>query len=141
MNLIKRKNPWFPVLADDFLSDDWNLNVPSFTTSFPAVNIKESDTQFSIELAIPGKKKDDFAIEVDQGLLSIAAEEKKDKTTEDGKFTRREFNYNAFRRAFSLPKSVENTKIDAAYKDGVLTVTLPKKKEAQPQPKKLIAIR
>ncbi len=141
MNLIKRHNPWFPSLADDFFKNDWNSNVPSFSTTIPAVNIKEADTHFEIALAVPGKKKDDFEIDVEDNLLSIASQEKEEKTSEDGKFTRREFSYNSFRRSFTIPESVDVTKIDAQYSSGVLTVSLPKRAEAQPQPKKLIKIR
>ena len=141
MNLIKRQNPWFPALTDDFFKNDWNVNVPSFSTSIPAVNIKEADTHFQIELAVPGKKKADFDIEIEDNLLSIASQETEDKKTEDGKFTRREFSYNSFRRSFTIPESVDVTKIDATYSSGVLSISLPKREEALPQPKKVIKIK
>ena len=123
MNLIKRHNPWFPSLTDEFFKSDWNSNVHSFSTTIPAVNIKEADTHFEIELAVPGKKKDDFKIEVEDNLLSIASQEKEDKTSKEGKFTRREFSYNSFRRSFTIPESVDVSKIDANYDSGVLTVS------------------
>jgi HSP20 family protein len=105
------------------------------------VNIKELDSQFEIELAVPGMKKDDFEIEVEDGVLSISSTQEEEQVNEKGKFTRREFSYSSFRRSFTLPDSVNPTKIDATYKEGVLLVLLPKHKEAQPQPKKLIKIR
>ena len=142
MNLIRKQTPFFHSLIDDFIGSDWNLKVPSFSSTMPAVNIKELDSQFEIELAVPGKKKDDFEIEVENGILSISSsQEEEQQVNEKGKFTRREFSYTSFRRSFTLPDSVDPTKIDARYADGVLQVLLPKHKEAQPQPKKLIKIR
>ena len=142
MNLIRKQTPFFPSLIDDFIGSDWNLKVPSFSSTMPAVNIKELDSQFEIELAVPGKKKDDFEIEVENGILSISSsQEEEQQVNEKGKFTRREFSYTSFRRSFTLPDSVDPTKIDARYADGVIQVLLPKHKEAQPQPKKLIKIR
>jgi HSP20 family protein len=141
MNLIRKQTPFFPSLIDDFINNDWNVKVPSLSTTMPAVNIKELDSQFEIELAVPGKRKDDFEIEVENGILSISSTEEEKQLNENGKFTRREFSYTSFRRSFTLPDSVDPTKIDASYKQGVLQVLLPKHKEAQPQPKKLIKIR
>lgn len=141
MNLIRKQPPFFPSLIDDFINTDWNLKVPSFSSTVPAVNIKELDSQFEIELAVPGMNKDDFEIEVEDGVLSISSTQEEEQVNEKGKFTRREFSYSSFRRSFTLPDSVDSTKIDATYKEGVLLVLLPKHKEAQPQPKKLIKIR
>jgi HSP20 family protein len=141
MNLIRKQPPFFPLLIDDFINTDWNLKVPTFSGTVPAVNVKELDSQFEIELAVPGMKKDDFEIEVEDGVLSISSTQEEEQVNEKGKFTRREFSYSTFRRSFTLPDSVNPTKIDATYKEGVLLVLLPKHKEAQPQPKKLIKIR
>lgn len=141
MNLIRKQPPFFPSLIDDFINTDWNLKVPSFSSTVPAVNIKELDSQFEIELAVPGMKKDDFEIELEDGVLSFSSTQEEEQVNEKGKFTRREFSYSSFRRSFTLPDSVNPTKIDATYKEGVLLVLLPKHKEAQPQPKKLIKIR
>jgi HSP20 family protein len=141
MNLIRKQPPFFPSLIDDFIKNDWNLKVPSSSVTLPAVNIKELNSQFEIELAAPGMKKDDFEIEVEDGVLSISSTQEEEQVNEKGKFTRREFSYSSFRRSFSLPDSVDPTNIDATYKEGVLLVLLPKHKEAQPQPRKLIKIR
>ena len=141
MNLIRKQTPFFPSLIDDFINTDWNLKAPTFSGTVPSVNIKEFDSQFEIELAVPGMKKDDFEIEVEDGVLSISSTQEEEQFNEKGKYTRREFSYSSFRRSFTLPDSVNPTKIDATYKEGVLLVFLPKQKEAQPQPKKLIKIR
>ena len=140
MNLIRKQTPFFPSLIDDFIYNDWNIKSPSHSSTMPAVNIKELDSQFEIELAVPGIQKEDFAIEVEEGILSISSTQEEEQVNEKGKFTRREFSYTSFRRSFTLPDSVDPTKIDARYADGVLQVLLPKHKEAQPQPKKLIKI-
>lgn len=141
MNLISKQTPFFQSLIDDLINNDWNVKVPSLSFRVPAVNIKELDSQFEIELAVPGKEKDDFEIDLEDGILSISSSQEDKKLDEKEKFTRREFSYNSFRRSFSIPDSVEHAKIDANYKGGVLKVLLPKHKEALPQPKKLIKIR
>ncbi len=140
MNLIRKQAPFFPSLIDDFINQDWNLKTPGSTT-LPAVNIKDLEAQFEIELAVPGMKKSDFEIEVEDGLLSISSSLEEEQVTEKGKFTRREFSYNSFKRTFTIPESVDPSNIEAQYSDGVLQLRLPKRKEALPQPKKLIKIR
>lgn len=140
MNLIRKQAPFFPSLIDDFINQDWNSKTPSSTT-LPAVNIKDLEPQFEIELAVPGMKKSDFEIEVEDGLLSISSSLEEEQVTEKGKFTRREFSYNSFKRTFTIPDSVDPSNIEAQYSDGVLQLRLPKRKEALPQPKKLIKIR
>lgn len=140
MNLIRKQAPFFPSLIDDFINQDWNLKTPS-SIALPAVNIKDLEAQFEIELAVPGMKKSDFEIEVEDGLLSISSSLEEEQVTEKGKFTRREFSYNSFKRTFTIPESVDPSNIEAQYSDGVLQLRLPKRKEALPQPKKLIKIR
>ncbi len=140
MNLIRKQTPFFPSLIDDFINHDWNLKAPSSST-LPAVNIKDLETQFEISLAAPGMKKSDFEIEIEDGLLSISSSSEEEQLSENGKFTRREFSYQSFKRTFTIPDSVEPTNIEAQYSDGVLQLHLPKRKEALPQPKKRIKIR
>jgi HSP20 family protein len=129
MNLIRKQAPFFPSLIDDFINQDWNLKTPSSTT-LPAVNIKDLEAQFEIELAVPGMKKSDFEIEVEDGLLSISSSLEEEQVTEKGKFTRREFSYNSFKRTFTIPESVDPSNIEAQYSEGVLQLRLPKRKEA-----------
>ena len=146
MNLIKR-NPenWLPSVLDDMFKNDWlggTTNVNQVGTSIPAVNIQENDDNFLVEVAAPGKSKEAFKIELDNDVLTISAEEKKENenTSENGKYTRKEFSYSTFKRAFSLPDSVDSEKIQAAYKNGVLEITLPKREEAKVQAKRMIDI-
>ena len=142
MNLIKRNTVPFPSLIDELLKPDWLGGIQNFSTNVPAVNIKETDTSFGIELAAPGKKKEDFNVEIDHNVLTISSEEKSESSEKDaqGKYTRKEFSYNSFRRSFTLPETVNLDKINASYQEGVLHLTLPKKEEALPKPKRLIEI-
>jgi HSP20 family protein len=138
MNLVRRQNPVFTSLIDDlFINQDWN----QINTAVPAANIIEADDHFNIELAAPGKRKNDFTIELDEGVLTISSETETKFTEKDGSFTRKEFGYSSFKRSFNIPETVSADKISASYKEGILTVSLPKKAEALPQPKKLISIK
>ena len=138
MNLIKRQNPMFTSLIDDlFHNQDWN----HISTNIPATNIVEADDHFDIQLAVPGKKKSDFTIELEESILTISSETETKYTEKEGTFTRKEFGCNSFKRSFSIPETVSADKISASYKDGILMVSLPKKTEALPQPKKLISIK
>lgn len=140
MNLIKRNAVPFPSIIDELLKPDWLGGMQSFNANVPAVNIKETDTSFGIELAAPGKKKEDFNIEIDHNVLTISSEEKTETEETQGKYTRKEFSYASFRRAFTLPETVNTEHINASYENGVLHVALPKREEALPKPKRLIEI-
>ena len=143
MELMTRtKNQWLPSLLEDIFDD--KLTESGFNTakSLPAVNIEEQEDKYVLELAAPGKSKKDFNIELDNDLLTISSEIKEEHKSEDKNrnFTRREFSYESFRRSFTLPDSVDTTKVKANYKNGVLLVDLPKREEAKKQPKRLIDI-
>ncbi len=140
MSLIRRNTGLFPGLWNDVLAPDWFGGVDQFNHTMPAVNIREGETDFTLELAVPGQKREDFNVEVDNDVLTISMESKEDKAEKEGEYTRREFRYSAFRRAFTLPETVNQEDIRADYKDGILRFTLPKKEEALPKPKRLIEI-
>ena len=141
MNLIRKQNPFFPSLVDELFNQDRRVRTSSISSTTPAVNLIEQDTQFLIELAAPGNKKEDFEIEIEDGILSISSSpNKEDNTSEKETFTRHEFSYNSFRRSFTIPESVDNSSIEASYSEGVLLIKLLKLEEALPQPKKLIKI-
>ena len=139
MNLISNRTKLFPSILDDLIDPDWNYGRQTF--SVPAVNIKELDTHFEIELAIPGKNKNDFEIEIEDGLLSISSSFNKEQKEDNSKLTRIEFDYNSFKRTFSIPESVDSSKIEATYKGGILKISLSKRDEALPEPKKLIKVK
>ncbi|MBQ4819059.1 Hsp20/alpha crystallin family protein [Aquimarina sp. MMG016] len=143
MSLVKRTDR-LPFLLDDFFNADWlggTSNISKIGFNTPAVNVKESDNDFAIELAAPGLTKEDFNIELDNDVLIISSETKSEKETkQDGKYTRKEFGYSIFKRRFNLPDTVNGADIAASYENGVLVLTLPKKEEAKVQPKRLIEI-
>lgn len=140
MSLLKRNNLFFPSLMNDVFRPDWFGGMENMNSNVPAVNIKENEKDFELELAIPGFKKDDFNIEVDKNILTISSEAKSENETKDDNYTRREFSYTSFRRAFTLPETIDEDKINANYADGILKLTLPKREEALPKPKRMIEI-
>ena len=146
MTLLKRNNQYLPSFWDNFFSRDlmdWgNSNFSSTDTTLPAVNVKENDEAFEIEVAAPGMTKNDFRISMENNLLTISSEKKEERKEEEkGRFTRREFSYQSFQRSFTVPESlVEGDKIAAKYCDGILCITLPKKEEVKPKPAREISI-
>lgn len=140
--MTKTKNGWLPSLLEDIFDERLAENGLNTMKSLPAVNIEEQEDKYVLELAAPGKSKKDFNIELDNDLLTISSEIKEEHKSEDKdrNFTRREFSYESFRRSFTLPDSVDTSKVKANYKNGVLLVDLAKREEAKKQPKRLIDI-
>ncbi|RZT91744.1 heat shock protein Hsp20 [Ancylomarina subtilis] len=147
MTLVKRNSDnLFPSLFDNFFSRDWmdwnNSNYSSTNTTLPAVNVREDDHEFTIEVAAPGMKKSDFNINLDNNQLTISSEIKSENETKDGKYSRKEFSYQSFRRSFRLPVDlIDGDKIEAKYDEGILCIHLPKKEEAKPKPSRMISIK
>lgn len=141
MNIVKRNSAnGFPIVMDQLFKDILG-GTQYVQKAVPQVNIKENEQSFELELVAPGQKKEDFNIEIENDLLTISTEAKTEKIEqEEGKFTRREFRIFSFKRAFTLPETVKADEINAAYKDGILTLTLPKKEEALPKAKRMIEI-
>lgn len=149
MTLLKRNGNLLnqlPVLFDDFINRDtfnWGLsNFSNSNTTIPAVNIKETNESYQVEVAAPGMLKSDFKVELEGNLLTISSEKRDEKEEVEGeKYTRREFSYQAFHRSFTLPKEVVDVdKIQAKYKDGMLQLLIPKKEEAKQKAPRLIQI-
>lgn len=141
MSLVKRTEK-LPFIFEDLLHTDWFggiTSLPKINTAV-ATNILENDTAFTIELAAPGLKKEDFKIELDKDTLVISVDKNNDPKSEKTKYTRREYNFEKFTRAFKLPKTVETSEISAAYQNGVLSIGLPKKAEEKDPEKRMIAI-
>ena len=133
MTLIKHnRRTQIPSIFDDrFMRDlfhnDWN---PTTSKTVPAVNIQESNEAFLLAFAVPGMKKEDFKIELNNDQLIISAEVESHKE-ETAKFTRKEFNFTSFERRFTLPDSANVHEIGAKYENGVLNITVPKTEEAK----------
>ncbi|WP_299706637.1 Hsp20/alpha crystallin family protein [uncultured Pontibacter sp.] len=98
--------------------------------NMPATNIRESEKEYTIELAAPGMAKDDFSIDVDEGMLTISSQKEEEVNKEEENFTRREYNYSSFSRSFRLPEGVSPDEIKARYEEGVLKIAVPKREEA-----------
>jgi len=109
-------------------------------TRLPAVNVKQNHKEYTVELAAPGLKKDDFKIDVDNNVLTIQAEKEENKEEKDENYTRKEYNYNSFSRLFQLPENVKSDKIQANYENGVLKLALPFKEELKKIAKKEIKV-
>ena len=142
MNLVKRNNSnnAFPSVMDELFKDLMG-GTQYVNKTMPPVNIRETEQSFVLQLMVPGLKKEDFAIEIDNGLLTITSEVKAQEAgEEEGKYTRKEFSFKSFKRSFTLPEIINETGINAGYDSGILTITLPKKEEALPKAKRLVAI-
>jgi len=148
MSIIKRNGNGFfmPELFDDFLSRnlfDWNnTNFSNSGTTLPAVNIRETNENFEVEMAAPGMNKQDFNILLEGNTLTITSEKSDEQEEKDGeKFSRREFRYQSFQRRFTLPKDVVDVEqINAKYENGILKLSIPKKEEAKQKPPRMINI-
>ena len=141
MSLVRRNSSLFPSFLDDMARPDWFGGLERLGDTVPAVNIKEQDKSFSVELAVPGMKKEDFKIELDKDVLTVSAEISSESESEDeALYSRREFKYASFKRVFTLPKAIDKDQINASYTDGVLNLTLPKLEAAIPAPKRLVEI-
>lgn len=132
--------PVFPSFIDKFFEGNL-MDMVGQTSTLPAINILDNAEEYVIEVAAPGMSKDDFNITYDNGELTITSERKGENTEENERYTRREFNYQAFRRSFNFSeKLVEGDKVEACYKEGILSIKLPKREEMKPKPAREIAI-
>src|SRR5450759_3925541 len=121
-------------------NDDFFPVLSNRTTSMPAVNIREDEKNYVLDLAIPGIDKKDLNIEMNEDVLTISSEIKNEsEETSDG-YTRKQFSYATFCRSFYIPENVNREKIDANYKDGILSVSLPKQEEEKNKLSKKIEI-
>jgi HSP20 family protein len=138
--------PSFPSFFNRFFEGDmmdWNRsNFADTNTTLPAVNIRENNDEFIIDVAAPGMKKEQFHIDFENGRLTISSEKKEEKK-EDSKdnYTRREFSYMSFQRSFTIPENmVDGEKIKATYNEGILHISLPKREEIKPKPARQIKV-
>lgn len=142
-NLVKRNLFWPSTSSvDEFLNENFfNLaGMAGKTGNLPRVNITETDDDFKVEMAAPGMRKEDFHVELDNDNLVIWTERSSSEENTESNYHRREFSYEAFRRSFYLPNTVEAEKINARYENGLLLLVIPKKEEARKKPAKKIKI-
>jgi len=146
MSLIKWKSddlfPSIDSVWDNFFNKDFFSKGLDLGTKLPAVNTKETDDSFQVEVAVPGMKKEDFKIDLDNNILTISSEKKEEKEEKDGeKVTRREFSYSSFQRSFQLPDNVKEDEISAEYTDGLLKLSIPKTEPKKVENKKQIEVK
>ncbi|ASB49564.1 Hsp20/alpha crystallin family protein [Alkalitalea saponilacus] len=146
MTIVRRFNNQMPDISnifDDFFGGDFfNSPASSGRRSVPSVNVRETQDEYEIEVAAPGLNKDDFKVEVNNNVLTISCERDENKEESERGYTRREFCYTGFRRSFAIPRNeVDESKIDAAYKDGILRIKLHKREEVKPKPARMIEIK
>jgi HSP20 family protein len=145
MSLIKKTDR--PSLMNGSLLSDFFDNDRFFDAdwlrkqSVPAVNVKETEKTFEIEVAAPGLTKKDFHIAVDNGMLTISSEKQEEKEEKDNNYTRKEFSYSSFSRSFTLPENVNEEDVKAYYEDGILKLHVAKKIIGTAKPKKAIEVR
>ncbi len=123
------KSGYKPLTLQDFFNEDFFPSFTRTTSNLPAVNIREDEKAFYLELAVPGMDKKDLHLEIKDDVLTISSEHKEEKQEEQDGYKRKEFSYSSFCRSFYLPEDVNNEKIGATYKDGILTVEIPKLEE------------
>ena len=105
----------------------------TISTWMPAVDIAEHDDEYLVKVELPGVNKDEVKLTLENNILTIRGEKKQEKETKRENYHRVERSYGSFQRSFTLPAAVKSDKIDASYKDGILTVSLPKAEEAKPK--------
>ena len=139
MTIIKHNPKVINSLFDEFFNNfpaAWGRDVQSEFTSVP-VNIHETTDAFNLELNAPGRNKEDFQLNVENGTLTISFEKKEEKEQNDFKTVRREFSYQSFKRSFSLDDKVNADAIQAKYENGILKVLIPKKEDVKIAPKQI----
>ena len=137
---LMRTNGWLPTVFENFFNNDF---MPRVNTTAPAVNVKEDESAYTMELAAPGIKKESCRVSInDDGNLCIAIENKMEHKDEDKKhhYLRREFSYSNYEQNYTLPEDVDKEGIAAKVENGILTVTLPKVKKEEKKEVKAIEI-
>tara|TARA_R110001583_G_C5537551_1_gene399136 strand:+ start:468 stop:908 length:441 start_codon:yes stop_codon:yes gene_type:complete len=145
MSLVKfRRRPWENLLDSnlmDFTPNSlFNDRMWLKTMDQPALNIKEKDNLFEIELAAPGYSKKDFKVTIDDGCLNVSAKKSQSKDEKEDDYTRHEFSYESFERSLELPESISDDKVKANYENGILKFSLAKKEVAKKHKPKVIEI-
>jgi HSP20 family protein len=135
------RNSWIPTVFNDFMDTDF---MPRANSTAPAVNVKEDENAYTLEMAAPGLKKEYCRVSVNEdGNLCVAIENKMEHKEEDKKqhYLRREFSYSNFEQSYTLPDDVKKEEISAKVENGILTVTMPKEtKEEQKKATRAIEI-
>lgn len=139
MTLVKHNTAPFNSLFDELLNSfpaTWGRDANQAYAIVP-VNIHETNEGYHLELNAPGRNKEDFKVNIENGLLTISYEKKEMQEQKDYKTIRREFSFRSFKRSFSIDEKINADGIQARYENGVLKVYLPKKEEVKVTPKEI----
>lgn len=129
-----------PFYMPNIFDDDFFPVLSNRTSSMPAVNIREDEKNYVLDLAIPGIEKKDLKIDMNDDVLTISSETKSESEDSGNGYKRKEFSYSSFCRSFYIPDNVNRDNIAASYRDGILSVSLPKEKEEKTKITKKIDI-
>ncbi len=148
MSIIRYRFPelstWTPSRRQPSLRDElsrlFDLSLPGFTGDAnpfsgwaPALDVYQDKDNVLVRAELPGLKKEEIELSLHEGVLTLSGERKREEESQKGTSTRSERFFGKFERSVELPGTVDSTKVTAAYKDGILTVTLPKAEEAKPK--------
>lgn len=132
---VLNSNYWFPTVFDEFFNNEW---MPKAKATAPAVNVKEDAKAYTMEIAVPGVKKEYCRVNINaDGNLEVAIENKlghkEEEKSEDKKehYLRREFSYSNYQQVYALPEDIVKEEISAKVEHGVLTITMPKEKPVE----------
>lgn len=138
---VMKANGWFPTVIDEFFNNEW---MPQMKATEPAINVKEDYKSYTMEVAVPGIKKEYCRININNdGNLEVAIENKLEHKDEDKKehYIRREFSYSNYQQTYVLPENVDKEKISAKVENGVLTITMPKYTKEEAKTQRMIEIK
>lgn len=125
-NNMTRKDDWFGIdrFFDDFFKDPFFAKVSSMATPIRA-DVKETDNEYIVEAEMPGVNKEDIIIDLNNEMLTLGVDIKQENDEKDDGYIYKERRSGSYRRSFSVP-NINNEEVKASYKDGLLTITLPK---------------
>ncbi|MEN9686098.1 MAG: hypothetical protein RLZZ28_1884 [Bacteroidota bacterium] len=138
MTLVKQHPAYFGNLFDELFNQfPVNRAKESSALNAPAVNILETREAYHLELIAPGRNKEDFKVNVENGVLTVSFEKAAATEKQDYKTLRKEFEFAAFKRSFSLDNKINANAIQAKYENGILKLLLPKKEEVMVTPQQI----
>jgi HSP20 family protein len=129
-----------PFYMPNVVDEDFFNLFQNRSSSVPAVNIREDEKNYTLDLAVPGIDKKDLKIDVNEDVITISAEKSNESEESKNGFKRKEFSFSSFSRSFYVPENVDRDKIDANYKDGILSINLPKQEEEKSKVSRKIEI-
>jgi HSP20 family protein len=145
MTLIRTSDKLYPAFFNNLFSRelmDWNnAGYSAMDATLPAVNIREDGDRIQIDVAAPGMQKEDFKVHLDQNRLTVSATKEEETSDAGDRYSRKEFSYSSFSRQFNIPvETINGDQIQATYKDGILSLSLPKREELKPKPAREIEV-